>query len=194
MLVKVLDENRVKILVEDQDIAYYDLPFEKLSDDDPASRNFIYDLIRKTYEHTGIDFKDCKVMIEVVPGISGSYYVLLTRISEDGEEKLHFDKAEIAERETYIFKLPQAGAVFAFFGSLKVSPPQESRLYLLGDAYYAVLLFDPTTTQKASFKKLMVSLSEFASRCRYRYMNEGILKEWGECLCDEKACEAFIYG
>ncbi|MBR4086825.1 MAG: adaptor protein MecA, partial [Clostridia bacterium] len=77
---KVLDENRVKILIEDQDIELYDLPFEKINYDDRYSRAFIMELLQKTYEETGVNFCECKVMVEVIPGVSNSYYILLSKI------------------------------------------------------------------------------------------------------------------
>lgn len=192
MLVKVLDENRVKILMEDQDIAYYDLPFEKLNYDDPISRAFIYDLIQKTYEHTGVDFKNSRVMIEVIPGVSGSYYVLLTRMEQTGKEKIEFDKTECCDREMYIFKLERAYQLSPFFKRFTCQPPEQSRLYFYGNAYYAVVTFSPTVVNGENFRLILLSLEEFGSRCRYHFANEGLLKEWGECILEKNAYDYFL--
>ncbi len=192
MLVKVLDENRVKILMEDQDIAYYDLPFEKLNYDDPVSKAFIYDLIRKTYEHTGVDFKNCRVMIEVIPGVSGAYYVLLTRMEQSGEEKIEFDKTECCDREMFIYKLEHAFQIPLFFKRFINHPPEGSRLYRYGNAYYAVVSFSPNKAKDEEFSALLLSLEEFGNRCRFHYMNEGLLKEWGDCILDKDAYDYFL--
>ncbi|PWM41044.1 MAG: hypothetical protein DBX52_02425 [Clostridiales bacterium] len=182
MLVKVLDENRVKILMEDQDIDFYDLPFEKLNYDDPFSRAFIYELIQKTYDQTGVNFQDCRVMIEVVPGVSRTYYILLTKIERDGREKIEFDKADRTDTEMYIFKVDRGADVLKFFRAMRRYQPEKSDLYFYKNSYYIALSFSPHVTVEPDFARFLFQLEEYGGRCRYHYMNESILKEWGERL------------
>ncbi len=189
MLVKVLDERRVKILIEDYDVAVYNLPFEKLNYDDPSSKSFIYELIKKTYEETGIDFQDCRVMIEVVPGVARSYYVLLTKMDSNEGEQIEFDKAERSEPEVYIYKLNRGGDVFRFFSTLKVYEPEISELYYYNESYYAVLVFAPHIANQEGFKRFLEYLDEFAYRCKYRYDNVGLLAEWGRLIAAPNAYE-----
>lgn len=182
MLVKVLDENRVKILMEDQDIALYDLPFEKLNYDDPFSRAFIYELIQKTYDQTGVNFQDCRVMIEVVPGVSRTYYILLTRMERDGREKIEFDKADRTDTEMYIFKVEHGADVLRLFRGMRRYRPEKSELYVYKNRYYLALAFPPHVTAEPEFARFLFRLEEYGSRCRYHYTNEAVLKEWGELL------------
>jgi negative regulator of genetic competence, sporulation and motility len=188
MLVKVLDENRVKILMEDNDIEFYDLPFEKLNYDDPLSRAFIYELIQKTYDQTGVDFMDCRVMIEVIPGVSRAYYILLTKIEQEGQEQFEFDKADKAEAETYIFKLNHGTEVLRFFKCLCEFDPESSELYYYNQKYYITLSFSPAVTVDPKFGLLLNRLEEYGGRVLYNYTNEAFLKEWGELLVGGDAC------
>ncbi|MBQ7089743.1 MAG: adaptor protein MecA [Clostridia bacterium] len=189
MLVKVLDEHQVKILVEDYDVLEYNLPFEKLSYDDPCSKSFIYELIRKTYEETGIDFHDCRVMIEVIPGIARSYYVLLSKLESTDGERIEFDKAERSDSDIYIYKLSRGGDVFCFFSALIGFEPQVSELYHFGDSYYIVLVFSPLITRNEAFLQLLDHLDEYGHRCKYRYENMGLLAERGQLLAAPNAYE-----
>lgn len=182
MLVKALDENRVKILVEDRDIDRYDLPFEKLNYDDPNSRAFICELIEKAYDQTGINFQDCRLMIEVIPGVSRSYYILLTKIMRDGDEKIEFDKADRIESEMYIFKIDQGSEVLRFFQFLTKKPPQKSDLYFYNQSFYIALSFEPYVVEKEDFRWFLHRLEEFGEHCRFQYSNEALLREWGERL------------
>ncbi|MBQ7935131.1 MAG: adaptor protein MecA [Clostridia bacterium] len=182
MLVKVLDENRVKILMEDQDIDLYDLPFEKLNYDDPFSRAFIYELIQITYDQTGVNFQDCRLMIEVVPGVSRTYYILLTKMQLEGREKIEFDKADRTELEMYIFRVERGSDVLKFFRSLKTHQPEKSDLYFYNGSYYIALSFPPHFSNDPAFLRFLHCLEEFGGRCRFRYTNESILREWGERL------------
>lgn len=187
MLVKVLDENRVKILMEDQDIELYGLPFEKINYDDPLSRAFIYELIQKTYDQTGVNFQDCRVMIEVVPGVSRAYYILLTKIQREGREKIEFDKADRADTEVYIFKLDQGSDVLKFFQSMTQFRPDTSELYSYKNCFYVTLSFSSSLTVKPEFSLFLMRLEEYGGRCRYHYINESLLKEWGELLLGPNA-------
>ena len=182
MLVKALDENRVKILIEDRDIDYYDLPFEKLTYEEPTSRAFIYELLEKAYDQTGVNFMDCRLMIEVIPGVSRSYYILLTKILRDGDEKVEFDKADRSESEMYIFKIDRGSEVIRFFQYLKMTPPEKSDLYFYNNAFYIALSFPMYETKKKEFQWFLHGLEEHGERCRFRYSNEALLREWGERL------------
>ncbi len=191
MLVKVLDENRVKILMEDQDIEFYGLPFEKINYDDPISRSFIYELIQKTYEQTGVNFRECRVMIEVVPGVARAYYILLTKMVQEGCARIEFDKAEKSDAEVYIFKVFRGSDVIKLFERLKRFPPETSELYCYQNQYYVLLTFLPNQSSKNDFTVFLTELEEYGGRCRYDYVNEAILKEWGELLVGVNAYDVF---
>ncbi len=182
MLVKVLDENRVKILMEDQDIEFYGLPFEKINYDDPHSRTFIYELIQKTYDQTGVNFQDCRVMIEVVPGVSRTYYILLSKMDADGLEKIEFDKTDRSDIEVYIFRLNGGTDVLKFMEKLDRYTPVQSELYYYGDCYYIALSFQSDLTASPEFSLFLMQLEEYGGRCRYHYINESLLREWGRLL------------
>ena len=182
MLVKVLDQNRVKILMEDQDIEQYDLPFEKLNYDDPYARAFIFNLIEKTYDQTGLNFRDSRLIVEVVPGFSKSYYILLTKLEKEGDEKIEFDKCEPIESEMYIFRLKNGYDALRIIKRAEELFPEKSSLYLLNDHFYFTMNFKTEKLKKEQFNNDIKKLEEFGFRCRYHYVNESILKEWGTLI------------
>ncbi len=192
MLLKILDENRVKILMEEQDIEQYDLPFEKLNYDDPYSRAFIYDLIQKTYEETGINLCDSRVMIEVVPGVARAYYILISRIKRDGNAKIEFDKAELPEADEYVFLLRTGDELIRFFKQLKAFYPQNSELYCYNRRYYAILSYHAQTENSDSFLEFLNHLDEYGERCDYQFHNISLLKERGDCMIGNDAAGEFI--
>ena len=189
MLVKVLDENRVKILMEDQDIEFYGLPFERINYEDPLSRAFIYELIQKAYDQTGVDFQDCRLMIEVVPGVSRAYYILLSKMEADGHEKIEFDKADRTDTEVYIFRLNHGSDVLKFFEVMRDFRPDTSELYRYRNSFYVTLSFPVSMTVMPEFSRFLMRLEEYGGRCRYHYTNEALLREWGELLVGSNAYE-----
>ncbi len=190
MLVKVLDENRVKILMEEQDIDQYDLPFEKIDYDDPVSKAFLFELIQKTYDETGMNFQDGRLMVEVIPGVSRSYYILLTRIKSDGEEKIEFDKTEQYEAEMYIFRVEHGRDVIRFFDACYAFHPKASQVYYYSDSYYITLSFHPHQISDKGFAPFIQHLEEYGKRCRYHYINGAILQEKGEKIISPNAYDA----
>lgn len=187
MLLKVLDENRVKILMEDQDIDLYDLPFEKLNYEDRYSRAFIMELLQKTYEETGVNFQDCKVMVEVIPGVSKSYYILLSKIEGSGDRKIEFDKAELSENETYIYCLKTANELIRFLKQMKKLYPIKDELFYYNDKYYIVLDFSSQLIAQNEFAFFLSKMEEYGERCRFKMTNEAVLREWGEKLAGPDA-------
>ena len=177
MLVKVLDENRVKILMEDRDIELYNLPFEKLNYDDPFSRSFLYELIQKTFEQTGVNFKDCHVMIEVIPGVSRSYYILLSKMLNEGVGQIEFDKSERIESDEYIFKVQNGYEVLRFSEKLRAFSVLHCDLYVYKELFYFVFAF--STRNEDLIKSALSELEEYGVKCRYHITNEAILHEWG---------------
>ncbi len=180
MLVKVLDENRVKILMEDQDIDYYDLPFERINEGEPHVQSFLYGLLEKTRDETGLDLNNCSLMVEVIPGVSRSYYILITRISGEEKDKISFDKMERMDLEMYLFFIQDGKEVLDFLNHLKSFPPEKCELYYYRKGYYVALMYRPYQTARPGFASFIMQSEEFGGRCRYSAMNIGILREWGE--------------
>lgn len=192
MLLKVLDENKVKILIEDQDIEFYDLPFEKINYDDRYSRAFIMELLQKTYDETGLNFFECKVMVEVIPGVSNSYYILLSKMDGHGDKKIEFDKAEPSENDVYIFHLKSAEKLILFLKQCHSLYSIKNEVYFYNNSYYVVLNFTPQMTSKNEFGLFLSKMEEYGERCKFKIINEAILKEWGELLAGPNAMEQFV--
>ena len=188
MLLKVIDENKVKILVEDKDILQYDLPFEKLNYNDKASREFILELIRKTYEQTGVDFMDSKVLIKAIPGAARSYYILFTRLEPGSEQQISFDKAARNDTDVYIFKLFELRDLFTIAGQFEKNSgilASKSRIYFYRGAYYLVLEFASQIVSDTAFETFICTLGEFAERCRWNMLNDSLLSEWGTLIAGD---------
>ncbi len=193
MRLKVLDENRVKILIEDQDIELYDLPFEKINYDDRYSRAFIMELLQKTYEETGVNFFECKVMVEVIPGVSKSYYILLSKINRSGDMQIEFDKAEPSENDTYIFCIETAEKLIRFLKQINMFYPIKNEVYFYNNSYYVLLNFTPQITSRNEFGLFLSKMEEYGERCKFKITNEAILKEWGILLAGPNALEQLVY-
>lgn len=188
MQLKVIDKNKVKILIEDKDIVDSLLLTDGIDCQQKATREFILKLLNETYVRTGIDFLSSKVLIEVIPGVSGSYYIIITRISQKPEPYVEFDTTVKADEDMYLFELYHPENIFDISKIARDTPSLaigHSKMFKYKEKYYLSVYFPPKTVSDEEFTSLIKSFCEFSSKCRWNLYNECILAEWGELLCDD---------
>ena len=182
VLLKVLDDCRVKVMVEYADIQKYGMPYEKINYDDPSSRTFIYELICFIKSQTGLDFMNNRLMVEVISGYSKIYYILITKLEQCDGTDIEFDKADKDDNEVYIYKVLHPSKALRFIE--KELNPLSVSLYRYCNEYYLVLMVSPCVVRKDCFVFFLNQLEEFAGKCRYNYVNEAILNEYGEQILE----------
>lgn len=190
MFLKVIDNDKVKILVEPKDIGDTGITFENLDYNDPLSRAFILELLDETYIRTGINFLESKILIEAVPGISNSFYVIITRVSDSEDPSVNFDKTAKSDRDMYLFELLYPESVFDIMRVLNKKYAMKtdgSRLYKYRGKYYLCIWFPPETVANESFYQLVNSITEYSHKCKWRVTNEALLEEWGELIINDPA-------
>lgn len=186
MFLKVIDSNKVKILVEEKDIADTGLNFENLDYNDDASRSFILKLLEETYIQTGINFFESKILVEAVPGISNSFYLIITRTSSDQDLSVNFDKTVKADRDMYLFELKNFENIYDIARLLNGSLHSEnSKLFKYRGKFYLGIWFAPETVENDDFYMIVKNISEYADKCKWRIINEALLCEWGELISDD---------
>ena len=188
MQLKVLDKDKVKILIEDKDIEESLISIDSIDCRQKASREFILKLLNETYIQTGIDFLSSKVLIEVVPGASGSYYIIITRLSQKPEPYVDFDTTVKADEDMYLFELYHPENVFDISKIIRDTPSLtvgHSKMFKYKEKYYLSVYFPPKTVSDGDFPALIKSFCEFSAKCKWNLYNECILAEWGELLWEE---------
>lgn len=183
MKIKKLSENRVKVLIESQDIARYRVPYHRLNTADEHSAEFIYLLLVKIKEQTGISFLECSVLLEASPACGGNYYITVTGGPESDGWQLRKEGGE--SEECRIFsprRLQDLGRAIKIFDRFPFLRPEGSALYKYGGTYYCVLDFSPVQMAHKEFDLLILQLSEFMTPCKGSAENEGVLLERGTLI------------
>lgn len=184
MLFKVINNDKVKVLVERDDaIKFAELNFDE---EDDKTRNSVAELLIEIYEQTGINFMNSKIVLEVVRGISQSYYIIVTRIinAEDKTDSITEDD----EVDMYIFRLAGPETLFDIIDVFKKSNtvfPAKSELYRYKKALYICIGFSVDTMKNESFTCLIDELSSVGERCKWNIVNDAILKEWGTLISSD---------
>lgn len=185
MKIKKLSEDRVKVLVESEDINRYKVPYQRLSMADEESAEFIYELLFLIFEETGVSFLENAVSLEISPACGGNYYITVTR-SEEKDGWVLLTRGSPDSEDMYIFALHKLTDLAGLAALFKIHPtllPSSSALYKYIDTYYVVLEFPPQLTALDDFSVFLLQLSEYMDPCRARTENEGILLERGRLIC-----------
>ncbi len=187
MYFKVIDDNKVKILVEQSDTADIGITFESLDYNDDITRAFILSLLKNAYIHTGMNFLDSKVFIEAVAGSCGSFYIIVTRVCKEGTPSVNLDKTAKADKDMYLFELFSPEVVYDIVGILNNTDAlkaDSAKLYKYKGKLYLAIDFSPETTDKDEFYILIKNISEYSYKCKWRILNDALLYEWGELISD----------
>lgn len=181
MQLKIIDNDKVKILIEDRD----DIDFEQLDHNSLASRELILLLLKEVYKKTGVNFLNSKVLIEVVAGAMGSHYIIVTRISPGSVSANDYDNMAKADGDMYLFELNCLENIFdvaGVFDSVRELEIGSTEIYKYKNKYYLAVDFPPETVANDKFYQFIKSVTEFCAKCRWNIINEALLKEWGELL------------
>ena len=185
MLLKVIDKDKVKVLIEDKDLEEYRVTFENIDSDDASSREFLLMLLNEIYSSTGVNFLDIKVLVEVIPGISNSYYIIITRLLPSSDKAVNIDKTVKADEDMYLFELYCPENIFDIAGVFEKNKDAKfsaTRMYKYRNKYYFTVDFPPETVSGENFYLLIKKLTEFCVKCKWSIVNEALLEEWGELI------------
>ena len=185
MQVKVINNDKVKILIEDKDFDDF-IDFKGLVEFDRLNeKEFMFKILCKTYEQTGLDFLNSKILVDIIPGASTSFYIVVTRIQT---EKTVGNSPVKADEDMYLFELHYPECIYDIAEILttnKVLKIGSNKMFKYKNKYYFMINFPPETVSSEQFKYLINDLTKYSCKCKWSIMNEGFLMEWGEILISQ---------
>lgn len=184
MKIKKLSEDKVKVLIESEDIHRYKVPYHRLSTADEQSAEFIYEILFLIFEQTGVSFLECAVSLEATLAYGGNYYITVTK-NQDPDGSLHLTKGDDDCGEIYIFETEKLVDILQFTKLCKNLPilPIGDALYKYGKNYYVILEFTAGQIASEDFPVTLIRFSEFLTPCKASIENEGLLLERGQLIC-----------
>ncbi len=184
MIIKKITDKRVKVLIEAKDIRDYKVPYQRLNTADDQSAEFIYKILLKILEETGISFLENALILEATPACGGNYYITIT-VGNDPDTPLQLRKSGGENDEMRIFLLQHPDHIRGMQKILAGHPtllPSESSLYLYQNRLYCTMEFSPMQLEHPKFAALMLQLNEYGLPCRTGVEYEGILVERGKMI------------
>ena len=79
MKIEKLSDERIKVTLQSIDMKKWNITYESLSADTPETNDAVWNIILKITEETGVDFKNCRLTIEVVRASSGNCVLFINK-------------------------------------------------------------------------------------------------------------------
>ena len=139
MKIEKISDERIKVTLQPTDMKKWNISYERLSEDSPEINHIVWNILIKIAEETGINFKNCRLIIEVVG-------------TPEGNCILYINKKELQTRYKYKKKkqISESAAVYSFKSFEDVINFAKNNLY------YCFLFDGKNTIYRAEDSVLLV--------------------------------------
>ena len=100
MKIEKLTENKIRIILNLEDIASRNLDLHSFMSNSIDSQNFFKDILIKAEEEVGFDTVNCKLLIEALASIDGNFIFTITKFAPSKDSEESFKKKVVVRRKT----------------------------------------------------------------------------------------------
>lgn len=176
MLFKVINNDKVKILVENSEIDKTFLYNLNISNE--GAKDTLAYLLINIYNETGISFLNSKVYIEIIEGTANTYYIIITRLkSQDNDEFIITEPLQ--EDDMYIYHINNIENLFVASKIINIDYIQKDQLLEYKDKLYFLIYFKTQYLQNEQLRLCINQLDNLFTRCKCKMIADAILNEWG---------------
>ena len=79
MKIEMLCENKVKLMLEAEDLSYYGLTFEEIDYERPATQRAFRDMMSRVRRDVGFSSEGCRLLVEARPAEGGGCILVVTK-------------------------------------------------------------------------------------------------------------------
>ena len=168
MKIEMLCENKVKLMLEAEDLDYYGLTFEEIDYDRPATQRAFRDMMNRVRRDVGFSSDGCRLLVEARPAEGGGCVLVVTKQPLQRKGRGSTRKTGEGKR---IFRFEETDDLLDALPGLQKLEDEDMRLYRMEDSYYALVKSDGNAARL---------LREFGRECPSR--TEGLLEQKGAPL------------
>jgi len=176
-----IGENKLKLILSDEDLLKYHLKFESLDYDNTETRRVLWAILDEAKKKTGFDAAADRTLVQTYPGRKGGCEIYVTRQT---------DAHPAVGSNTFIYRFAQEESVFTVCRLLRMKREDyASALYRTADGFYYLAL---TPKETPHGKENLLSPLSFVEEYAQRIKSNGIfayIKEHGTCLFSKDAAE-----
>ena len=196
MNIEILNSDKLRVNLSCSDLDKYDLDYLSISTESPGTKRMLRDILLEAGEASGFSAKNCKLLIEVLPGKADGCILYLTRMPA-GKEPARQTRMSRPARGSNGYILA-CGCIEDIIGAVNCFarypdiPLRKSSLYNFSGKY--LLTFSPLRfgLDIKRLDSLLAALSEYGETGKASPVKEAILSEHGCVINDGRAVENFI--
>lgn len=196
MKIEKLTENKIRIIVNLEELENNNLNLNDFVANNIESQKFFLDILNKAEKEVGFSTKDCKLLIETFSSIDEVFVFTITKFSES-KKNLKIKKANpISILKNPIFKFSSFDEFCNLCGILEKlnisinSIAKRISLYFYNDTYY--LIFCNLNLNYKNLSKLFSIISEFSTIVRQSNSFEARIFEYGRPIIKRNALQTGI--
>lgn len=205
MKIERIDDNKIKVEINSEDVKHWNVNIKKLSDNTPEAQNLFWYAVKQAEKQLDFSVGTSKLLVEAIPLENDGFIMIITKIGLSGIaemaasiKEINFKNAEIKIKKLSPKIKRESCAVYKFasFDDLCTAAGEiyplfigSSRVYKHRDEFYIKL----KPSDVFGFYEIDNKLSEFSSRCVRPELVAGYLEEHGETLIGFDAVEALQF-
>lgn len=196
MNIQQISPDKLRVVLDLSDLDKFDLDYFSISRESPGTRRMLKEILLKAQKQMNFTTKDCKLIIEVLPGKNSGCILYLTKTpSRAAERSAKKFSAANGRCVGYILScgsLDDTICAINRFADYPDIPLKSSALYNLNGGYHLVFMPVILGLDHDRFASLLAALSEYGDTEKSNPMREAVLAEHGSVISKTRAVESFI--
>lgn len=206
MKIEKLNENKIRITLNMEDLTDRNIDFHTFMSNSIESQDIFLDMLNKADEEVGFNTDDCRIMIEALALNNGHFILTITKFEHKTEEKFLPRKKNLHIRRKspklnfnktiYSFESFDAFCDFCTFLNDTLHERQisefakSSDLYEYNSNFYLIL--SKINTNSVNLDYICSSITEFAHFVNSSELFERKIKEYGKLIAENDALATFM--
>lgn len=170
-----LNENKIRITLNNQDLAEKHIDFHSFMSNSKESQNLFIDMLNEAEKKVGFVTKDYKLRIEALAMSDGNFILTITRFGKNIDNDILLPKSKKVKIKRKILDINSKQLIYQFnsfddfcnfanfINNLEIfsNIAKNITLYFYKNTYY--LCFSNINTENKNFKQLYTLITEFAT-------------------------------
>lgn len=195
MDIEPIGSDKLRVSLSSADLDHYDLDYGSISSESPGTRRMLRDILSEAGETNGFSSRDCRLLIEVLPGKENGCVLYLTRRPKPAGRPARAARAPRKANGRYILSCLNIDDTIEAILRFRRYPDialVNSSLYNFGGKYH--LTFTPVGLglDRTRLSALLADLSEYGDTSQTTPAREAVLAEHGSTIRGSRAVESFI--
>lgn len=202
MHIEKINENKIKVTVNKEDIKIWNVNMKNLTDNTPEAQDLFWFALRQAEKDVDFRVGESQLLVEALPSNAEGFVMLISKMDpganvldaiEKGPYRRRAMDIKVKKRNrsaalTNIFKFEDFEDLCKCAEQIKDLFGGKSALYKYKEQFYLILI--PYDTMM--FFEAENVIMEYASRVSSPALYEGVLKEHGQLMIKENAFETIM--